>query len=114
MDQKSSDRRKEPRYPLSAQVLLRKENGESVYATAIDISSSGMRLQIDGPASLELNEVVTVELELPDQPEKPFSSWGIGRVAHLDSTRMGVELSAGRFAGSGAAEPEDTLGSNLT
>ena len=102
------------RYPLRAQVLLRRENGESVYATAIDISSSGMRLQIEGPASLELNEVVTVELELLDQPEKPFSSWGIGRIAHLDSDLMGVELSAGRFAGPGAAEPVDALGSSLT
>lgn len=98
MDQKALERRRELRYPLEANAILRKENGECLRAKAVDISSSGMQLELDQPALLEPEEVVTVELELAGQPDKPLSSWGVGRIAHLNSKRIGVELFAGRFA----------------
>lgn len=92
------ERRKERRYPIEANVLVRKETGETIRATAVDISSSGMRLQIDRePFPLNLNERVTLEIELPEFAEKPFSSWGIGRVAHIGGATAGVQLFAGEF-----------------
>jgi len=111
MEDGSLERRKELRYPLTAHVILSKENGERIAATAVDISSSGMQLRLDRPAALEADEVVTVEVELPDRPERPFSSWGIGRIAHLDSSRMGIELAGGCFAGQDE-EPVDSSEGN--
>lgn len=92
------ERRKERRYPIEANVLVKKESGEIIRAIAVDISSSGMRLQIDSqPFPLSLDERVTLDIELPELPEKPFSSWGLGRVAHIADETAGVQLFAGHF-----------------
>lgn len=94
----SLERRKELRYPVKARVLVRKANGETLHATAVDISSSGMRLLCpDGFCALTPGENVTVDVELPERPDKPFSAWGLGRVAHIDSGDAGIQLFAGHF-----------------
>lgn len=97
------ERRNERRYPIEANVLVKKENGETIRATAVDISSSGMRLQIEGePFPLSMDERVTLDIELPEFADKPFSSWGVGRVAHIGDATAGVHLFAGQF---GPARP---------
>jgi len=97
MEHKQAERRKEPRYPIEAKALVRRKSGETIHATAVDISSSGMLLHIEPPFLLNLEEEVTVEVELPQDPDKPFSSWGVGRVAHIDGHRTGIQLCAGNF-----------------
>jgi len=58
-----------------------------------------MQLLLSRPGLVGIDEVVTVEIQFPDRPEKPFSSWGIGRIAYVESHRTGIELYAGHFAG---------------
>jgi len=96
-----TDRRKEIRYPVEARVLVRKKSGEIVHATAVDISSSGMRLRLMEPPQLAIGEEITVEVELPDYPDRSFSSWGVGRIAYIDADGagigVGIQLSGGQF-----------------
>ncbi len=104
----SPERRKEARYPVEANVLIRKSNGETLHATAVDISSSGMRLLCPNRScALTPGEEVTVDVELPERPDKPFSVWGIGRVAHIDGGGAGIQLYGGHF--DPLPLPEDAL-----
>lgn len=94
----AADRRRETRYPIEAKVIVRRQNGEAIAAMARNISASGMRLHFDQEdRSLAFDEEVTVEVELQGHPDKAFSAWGLGRVAHLDRTGAGVQLYAGHF-----------------
>ncbi len=94
----SPERRKELRYPVEAKVLVRRANGETLQATATNISSSGMRLLCPtGSCGLTPGEEVTVDVELPECPDKPFSAWGFGRVAHIDGGSAGIQLFGGQF-----------------
>ena len=92
-----AERRKESRYPVEAKALVHKNSGETVAATAADISSSGMLLQVERPSQFEVDEVVSVEVELPDDAGKLFSTWGIARVARVDGCRFGIQLYGGSF-----------------
>jgi PilZ domain len=94
----SPERRKELRYPVEAKVLVQKANGETLHARAVDISSSGMRLLWpNGSCLLTHGEEVTVDVEFPEGSDKPFSAWGLGRVAHIDSLGAGIQLFGGQF-----------------
>jgi hypothetical protein len=97
MNQEAQDRRKETRYPIQAGAIIHTSGGTAIPATATNISSFGMLLRIDRPSTLSLDEQVTVEIELPDDPGKPFSSWGVARVAHIDGAYFGIQLSGGTF-----------------
>ena len=102
------ERRRETRYPLEAKVLIRKKSGETLRASAVNISSSGMRVCIEQePCPLQLDDEVTVEVELPDSPGKPFSAWGLGRVAYLDRAVAGIQLFGGEFDAHPEPDGED-------
>jgi len=91
------ERRKSPRYPIQARVVIYKRAGEPVSGAAVDIGSSGMLVHLDRPIPFYLGEDVTVEVELPPHSDKPFSPWGIGRVVRLDGERSAIQLCAGTF-----------------
>lgn len=97
IEPKDAERRKEIRYPAKANVTLRKKDGAVIQATAVDISSSGMRLRFGQHCPLLLHEEVTVDVELPDQSDKPFSAWGLGRVAYVAGGDAGIQLFGGQF-----------------
>jgi hypothetical protein len=97
MNQETQNRRKETRYPIQAGAIIHTGGGKAIRAIATNISSFGMLLRIDQPSTLAMDEQVTVEIELPDDPDKPFSSWGVARVAHIDGAYFGIQLSAGTF-----------------
>lgn len=107
-DYQGSDRRKEIRYPLEAKVILRTKNGQAIHATAADISSSGMRLRFGEPCPLARGEEITVQVELAEYPDKPFSSWGVGRIAYVDGNGAGIQLLGGQFDAAGP--PDLTTG----
>ena len=94
MHQETQNRRKETRYPIQAGAIIHTGCGKAIPATATNISSFGMLLRIDQPSPLTIDEQVTVEIELPDNP---FSSWGVARVAHIDGAYFGIQLCAGTF-----------------
>jgi c-di-GMP-binding flagellar brake protein YcgR len=90
------DKRREPRYPIEAEVIVHR-NGEDLTAHAVNISASGMLLTLEPPSSLRLDEEVSVDVELPDDPSKPLSSWGIGKVIREDRGSFAIQIFAGMF-----------------
>jgi hypothetical protein len=97
MNDRTKDRRKAPRYPIEARMTVRKANGEAVLATSVNVSSSGILLAVEQSSRFEMGEQVTVEIDLPDDPEKAFSVWGVGRVVRVDTQRSAIQLDAGSF-----------------
>ncbi|MGA2182240.1 MAG: PilZ domain-containing protein [Bryobacteraceae bacterium] len=97
MEYEHTERRKEARYPIEANVIVHKNSGANISATATDISGAGMLLHVEQPSEFSLDETVTVEAELPDIPGKPFSAWGAGRIVRIDGCRFGIQLYAGTF-----------------
>jgi hypothetical protein len=91
------ERRKETRYPAQANVTVRTRDSGVIRAAAVDISSSGMRLQVRGDSSFEVDDEVTVEIELPPGDASSFSSWGLGRIAYIDNRGVGIQLFGGQF-----------------
>jgi c-di-GMP-binding flagellar brake protein YcgR len=97
MEHQPTERRSEPRYPIEAHVIVHKNNGETISATAANISGGGMLLHVEQLSSLSLGEAVTVEVELPDEPDKPFVSWGLANVVRFNGSHFGVQLRAGTY-----------------
>jgi c-di-GMP-binding flagellar brake protein YcgR len=105
-DYQGGNRRREIRYPLEAKVTVRTKNGEAIHATALDISSSGMRLCFAELCPLARGEEITVEVELPECSDKSFSAWGVGRIAYVEGRGAGIQLLGGQFDGVGPGEVE--------
>ena len=97
MGRNAAERRKEPRFPIKARVLVHKTDGGTIPATAADISSSGMLLCVEHPSAFVIDEVVSVEVELPNDAPDSFSAWGLGKVVRADGCRFGIQLYAGAF-----------------
>jgi len=91
------ERRRAVRYPIEAQVIIQTKSGQSLTAKAVNISSSGMLLQLSQPFPMNLGDEVTVQVDLPNEPDKALASWGLGTVVRLDGLHSAVHLSAGHF-----------------
>jgi c-di-GMP-binding flagellar brake protein YcgR len=111
MEAMNMERRKAQRYAIHTKVMIHREHGEPISAVATDISSAGMLVHPDQPAPFRLGETVTVEVELPDDSDQPFSPWGVGRIVRLDGEHSAIQLSAGCFR-DGADESEDRPAAN--
>jgi c-di-GMP-binding flagellar brake protein YcgR len=97
-----ADRRAEVRWPVEARAIIHKNNGESIPAVGANISAAGMLLRVEQASKFSVDEAVTVEVELKEEPDRPFCEWGLARIAFIDGDRLGIELSAGIFdAGTG-------------
>lgn len=92
------ERRREPRYPVEAKVIVHRDGGGSLAAMAANISSAGMLLRVERPSDFHQGEQVTVEVELPANPGPPFSAWGAATVVRVDGSMFAVHLEAGTFA----------------
>ncbi len=90
------ERRRAPRYGMEARVTIHKASGEIVSATSVNISSSGVLLKVS-PDGFKIGEEVTIELDLPNEPEKALAVWGVGRVVRVDSEGSAIQLDAGSF-----------------
>lgn len=97
MEDRPVERRREQRFSIENRALVHRKNGETLQAMAIDISGTGVRLKFEQPNSVDLDEQVTLEIELPTSPDQPFAAWGAGRVAHVEGNIAGIQLSAGHF-----------------
>jgi len=85
------------RYPIEAQVSVRSGTGEVFDALSVNISSSGILLNLSRPVHFDVGEELTLELDLPSDPGKPLSIWGYGKVVRVDEENFAVQLSAGSF-----------------
>ena len=97
MEHEPTERRLEARYPIEAKVTVHKNSGETISATAANISGGGMFLHVEQPSGLRIGDPVTVDVELPDNPDKPFAAWGLGKVVRFTGSYFGIQLSAGTF-----------------
>ena len=97
VEHKGAERRKAIRYPVAAEAAVITKDGHTILATAVDISSAGMRLRFGGPCLLAFHQEITVEVQLPGDPDKLFSSWGLGRVAYINGNEAGIQLRGGKF-----------------
>ena len=97
VEHKGVERRKAVRYPVAADAAVITKEGRTIPATAVDISSAGMRLRFGGPCPLAFQQEITVEVQLPGDPDKSFSSWGLGRVAYIEGNEAGIQLRGGEF-----------------
>ena len=97
MEHEPTDRRTETRYPVEAKVIVHRNGGETICATAANISGGGMLLRVDQPSGLRVGDRVTVDVELPD-PTKPFVAWGLAKVVRFTGSHFGIQLDAGTFA----------------
>ena len=89
MDNQHTERRRAARYPMEVNVIVRKNTGEVIPATAVNVSSAGMLLHVEQPSKLSVDEEVTVEIALADKPDQPFSAWGAARVVRRSATADG-------------------------
>jgi c-di-GMP-binding flagellar brake protein YcgR len=97
MEHEPTERRLEARYPIEAGVIVHKHSGETISATAANISGGGMFLHVEQPSGLSIGDPVTVDVELPDDPDRPFAAWGIAKVVRFTGSHFGIQLSAAAF-----------------
>lgn len=98
MKYEGPDRRREPRFPIETDVNVKRQaTGEDLTAKSVNIAGGGMLLEFDEPAALRLGETVTCSLKVPDDPDKPLPSWGVGSVVRAEDSQAAVELEAGTF-----------------
>jgi hypothetical protein len=64
MEQPSQNLRKELRYPLDTQAILERNTGEQFNAATINVSGSGMLVQLDRAPGLSLGEELTCSVVL--------------------------------------------------
>lgn len=101
MEYEDKERRKSPRYPIEARVILYRQQGEPISANAVDMSSSGMLVRVDRSMPFSVGDEVTVEVDLPPGFDEPLSRWGIGTVVRLDGEHSAIHLRAGSFSTTG-------------
>jgi hypothetical protein len=91
------EKRRDTRYPIEAKVIVHRSGGADIPALAVNISASGMLLKCDTPSTFNLDEELTVDVELPDDPTKPLSTWGVAKVVRANGCQFAVEIFAGMF-----------------
>ena len=98
MELKGSNRRREPRFEIGAPAKLQREGSSEVFsAITINVSTSGVLLQMTSPCDFKAGEKLICEIALPDDVDKTFASWGFGRVIRVDQSQTAIELTAGVF-----------------
>ena len=93
--QPEPDRRRETRYPIEAEatVELRREK-DTIPATTVDLSESGVFLRFKAPVQLAVGDEVTCEFKVRHGPDKALPYWGTGTVARVEGLGAGVVLAA--------------------
>jgi PilZ domain len=90
MEHPSPDNRKELRYALDTQAILERNTGEQFSAATINVSGSGMLVQLEQAPGLRLGEVVNCSVLL--YQGKPLQSWGLGTVVRVEDLRVAIEF----------------------
>ena len=97
MSDQSSDRRREPRFSIDSQAVLRRRDGADVFpAVVLNISSGGLLVGLNA-SPFAVADTVIFEIVLPYATEQAFASWGIGRVTRIDESKVAIEINSGIF-----------------
>jgi Tfp pilus assembly protein PilZ len=98
MEETRQNRRREPRFEIGGHAVLRAETGGEGYAaTVLNVSGAGLFLRLDSHP-FQVGDEVVCEIKLPERPEQPLASWGLGRVVRMDPTGVAIELDTATFA----------------
>jgi len=89
------------------------KNGQTICATTVNMSSSGVLLHFEEPVQLEVGDQVTCEFRVEHEADKPLPYWGVGNVVRVEDRRVAILLKFGGFAPlqseTGVATPHETL-----
>ena len=69
-----AERRRAPRFDIRARVTIHRASGEIVSATSVNISSSGVLIEVS-PDGFQVGEEVTIELDLPSESDQALAVW---------------------------------------
>ena len=87
-----SNQRREERHPLRTDAILQRKTGERILGSTINISGSGVLLDVAQAEELRLGEEVGCQIHLYDG--KPPQDWGVGKVVRVDNCRVAVEFTS--------------------
>ena len=94
----NTERRKEPRFHVGGRCVIRsKDGGQNYDATIVNISSGGLLLETVVPHGFSVGDEVSCKIAVPEDTERPFASWGIGRVVRVNELKTAIELTAATF-----------------
>lgn len=82
--------RKETRHPLRSDAILERRTGTQIAGSTVNVSGSGVLLDLDHTAELALGEEVGCSIRLYDG--KPPQAWGVGKVVRVDNLRVAIEF----------------------
>lgn len=92
------ERRKEPRFGVGGRCVLKNAEGDQNYdAKIVNISTGGLLLETLVPHPFKVGDEVSCRIAVPEDAERPFASWGLGRVVRVDERKTAVELMAATF-----------------
>jgi len=89
-EQDAVKRRKETRYPVDAEAIVERGNGEQIQASTVNVSGCGVLLETVGDATLAVGEQVQCGIKLYEG--KPPQSWGHGKVIRVENSRVAIEF----------------------
>ena len=84
-----AEKRKEQRYAMGTEAVLERKSGEQVPAFTLNVSGSGMLLEIK-TCGLLVGEEVRCGIKL--YKHKPPQSWGSGTVVRVDGARVAIDF----------------------
>jgi len=90
MQHESVNKRKETRYPVDTQAILERKTGEQLSAATLNISGSGMLVNLARAPDLRLGEELLCSVLL--YQDKPLQSWGLGTVRRVEGSLVAIEF----------------------
>ncbi|HML17249.1 MAG TPA: PilZ domain-containing protein [Bryobacteraceae bacterium] len=84
------NRRTEPRHAIRATAILERKTGRKIVGSTVNISGSGVLLDLSNAGDLALGEEVGCSIQL--YGDKPPQAWGVGRIVRLDRSRVAIEF----------------------
>jgi len=86
----SSDQRREARYPLRANAIFERKTGERIAGSTVNVSGSGVLLDLAKATDLKLGEEVGCSIQLYDG--KSPQAWGVGKIVRVEDRHVAIEF----------------------
>jgi hypothetical protein len=87
-----SEKRRAPRFPIPAPATVRNGNGQQVAGSVVNVSSSGILVDLAELLDIAHGDEVMVHIDCPAEPDFPLPAWGMAKVVRMDGARLALEL----------------------
>lgn len=84
------NRRTEPRHPIRTAAILERKTGNKLVGSTVNVSGSGVLLDLAHAADLALGEEVGCSIQI--YGDKPPQAWGVGKIVRVDRCRVAIEF----------------------